>query len=323
MKEIILHIGPHKTASTYIQNQLHDNKDILADCGLTYPATFYEDHGHHILARSIYRKTYDDNFHSQLNELNALEDTVILSSEDFDKLSINDIRTSKIMLHEVPARIVYYFRSPSDRLISLWQEKIKFGYDEDLYSFMFTHQQNPVISRYINSCLTLDDWANVFGMENIYIIDYAWSISQNCLANSIFGALDLPCVLLEHGKNTNSMLNLKEVELLRAINTIALKHEIHRGPKLRNLFYKHLKTYKNEYDDLINKITVKEFKAGNLPYDKDIRLTIRSRYKHTSFHLNHESSQKTYAIPDTNWLIEPGSYNALKRIFDYLADKMQ
>lgn len=322
MKEIIFHIGPHKTASTYIQNQLHDNKDILADCGLTYPDTFYEDRGHHILARSIYRKTYDDNFHSQLNKLNALEGTVMLSSEDFDKLLIEDIRTLNIMLHEVPARIIYYFRSPSDRLISLWQEKIKFGYDEDLYSFIFTHQKNPMGSRYVNPCLTLDDWSDIFGMESIYIIDYTWSISQNCLTNSIFRALDLPCVLAEHGKNTNSMLNLKEVELLRAINTIALKHGISRGSKLRSLFYKHLNTYRNEYDELVNRITVQEIKVGDLPYDKDMRLLLRSRYQRTSFHLNHESSQITYAVPDTNWLIEPGSYDILKNIFDYIADKL-
>lgn len=87
-KQIFLHIGYHKTASTTIQFLLNQNREILKSYGYLYPSTGLFVYGHHNIAWEILQS---DLFSKDAGNLDRLleeihtsnTEKVILSSEDF------------------------------------------------------------------------------------------------------------------------------------------------------------------------------------------------------------------------------------------------
>ena len=90
--DFFLHIGPHKTASTFIQKMLFNNKSILAENRKTYFEIFDQgDWGHHKLADSL-RHNNDDLFYRIINKTQKTSGDLIISSENFDSISLGQIK---------------------------------------------------------------------------------------------------------------------------------------------------------------------------------------------------------------------------------------
>ena len=49
MAQLVLHVGAHKTGTTYLQNLFHQNRAALADAGIYYP-DIGPNTAHHVLA---------------------------------------------------------------------------------------------------------------------------------------------------------------------------------------------------------------------------------------------------------------------------------
>ena len=84
MPKYIFHVGPPKTASTFIQSHLFYNREYLAQNGVLYPDFWLTYVTHHPLTNAL-RDGVDlkDGF----DKLNSCEfDTVLFSSETFDEL---------------------------------------------------------------------------------------------------------------------------------------------------------------------------------------------------------------------------------------------
>lgn len=90
-RRLILHIGVHKTASTYLQQHLLSNRQLLAAEGILVPVTASNGGamGHHNLSYGMrgdlrYRH-YLGTFAELVKEINASDAaTIIVSSEDFE-----------------------------------------------------------------------------------------------------------------------------------------------------------------------------------------------------------------------------------------------
>jgi hypothetical protein len=78
-KTLFLHIGMHKTASTYIQNRLRRNCGKLASCGILYPSLRSE---HLALVRATLRQEFDL-WRKWLSQAHNADQNLLISAEAF------------------------------------------------------------------------------------------------------------------------------------------------------------------------------------------------------------------------------------------------
>lgn len=178
MKTIYLHIGPHKTGTTTIQQSLNMNRDLLFRHRIFIPKAgqvFPSQAGQHNLAWELIT---DDRFNNVygtwkdlLNEINEVKaDQIILSSEDFSFSTPENIRQIKDYLHDYIVYIIVYVRRQDLKLQSQWAVKIKTGKLEDQYeSFHTWLEMNNYEFLNCNYHELSQKWSTVFGKDNVIV----------------------------------------------------------------------------------------------------------------------------------------------------------
>jgi hypothetical protein len=129
--KLVLHIGPHKTGTTALQSILASNTEILKGFGWSYVDQFEGGLTTHALADCLSTGRID-RARTALEEISQLSENTIISSENFSRLSGDQIIILAESAARLDTRIVYYIRNPMCRLFSAWQEWVKHGY---LYTF--------------------------------------------------------------------------------------------------------------------------------------------------------------------------------------------
>lgn len=151
MKQIILHVGLHKTATSSIQNTMAGNRKLLQNHhGLHYPIFFYgkksianhsipfysafcerpEAYHMNIRWQADVEKANADYISQIKNAINSF-DAVVFSGEDISSLSLRSLEKLKLFLekNDCSIRIICYVRTPYSFLCSSIQEKIKGGFE--------------------------------------------------------------------------------------------------------------------------------------------------------------------------------------------------
>jgi hypothetical protein len=145
-KVLYLHIGEHKTATTYIQKLLSKNYQHLKNSfEVLYPQTGRKNVGHHdfswyLLGRGKYHQDRE-NFKIQnlFNEIDSENiKNVLISSEDFEFLNVEQIDVLRKKLDEkfyvIP---ILYLRNWLHAAFSRWQERVKGGFIDYPFSDFF------------------------------------------------------------------------------------------------------------------------------------------------------------------------------------------
>lgn len=140
--KIKLHIGTHKTGTTFTQNFLYHNRELLASKGILYPTVGIAENAHHILGGRLIHDLHLTVFsrsrrtagrelgHSKISEIaewkqiKSIADanqfrSMILSTEQFEWLSDPSVIADFLAGHEV--EIVVYLRRQDSYLASLYQ----------------------------------------------------------------------------------------------------------------------------------------------------------------------------------------------------------
>jgi hypothetical protein len=129
----VLHVGPHKTATTWMQTNLHHNAAALEKAGWLYPQMGervviahhdLSDHPAEILEESS-RKTAA--FRKIAEKAAAGNLNVLLSSEGFSKWRPQHLKRLREIMAPHEMRIVYTLRDPVSLTYSLWAQKVKTG----------------------------------------------------------------------------------------------------------------------------------------------------------------------------------------------------
>jgi hypothetical protein len=124
-----IHIGPHKTASTYVQARLLHNAHRLSDLGYFYSLPPRLGPGHASIANALLagdKQSFCDLFTDASTF--SCEGSVILSSENLSNLSVSLLgEVLKLIPEEYSVHLVYAFRPAMEQLRSLFQEKLKAG----------------------------------------------------------------------------------------------------------------------------------------------------------------------------------------------------
>ncbi|MEP0201384.1 MAG: hypothetical protein ABJ084_10560 [Halioglobus sp.] len=220
MKELYLHVGPHKTATTYVQKILHANRDRLAKSGIEYPEQFFLYNGHHLLYDEIRTDSRSEVYLSNIRALNSLSSNLIISSERLWNLSPTRLASVISDFDEFRVIIIYSYRTPTIRFFSEWQENIKHGSCDSFLEDCGKAYRKPFASDRLNPLPKLEEYARLFGLENIRILDYEAGLRTGTTVNSFLNAIGSDADVDELNEITNPSLPTHIIEIVRALNSI-------------------------------------------------------------------------------------------------------
>ncbi|WP_434637400.1 hypothetical protein MLC35_01055 [Sulfurimonas sp. NW7] len=331
MRKVILHIGPHKTGSTYLQKMLYENRDKITAQGVGY-ADICKDGliAHHQLAEKLINKDFDSaNNILQKIFIKSTEDITIISSENFDMLSIEAIEflaNTLCMNDTVEVKVIFFKRKFDDLIISNWQESIKHGNTQSCYHYLLNHISAPYSSSVLNITGVLEKYSKYFGKENLIIIDYNQAKEERKdIIDIFFQSINKPEIKNIGTKaHINNSLNYTLVEVIRGLNILFYK-KYKKNPydTIRNKFLLKLKNkfVESKVDILIESIeqNLENINLGetfvfnllNNQFDKIYQENIINYNK-----INY--NKKIISIPNDSWMLDINNTKCLNDIFNYL-----
>ncbi|NEX46594.1 sulfotransferase domain-containing protein [Pseudotabrizicola algicola] len=187
MAKLFLHIGAHKTATSYLQALFFHNRKILADAGLHYP-NIGPNNAHHALAASwltmhdlpsgFFDTSGPDGFWERtiLQPYAHHPGTVFLSAENFSRFHpqrVNMVALSRRLAAFDEVKVIYTLRAQTDMISSLWTQVARTRRAPSLRAYM-----ERVFTRSLGGGVPLDHHAvyhhllKGFGPEQIILLDY-------------------------------------------------------------------------------------------------------------------------------------------------------
>lgn len=159
---LVLHMGPHKTATTYLQYNFHRNRAELLRQGWLYPATGERVRtAHHDI--SDLRQTIVNQDSRLTRELQTIgEDArkrglnILLSSEGFGLWKPRHLQRLVELLKTDGMHVVYAIRDPLSHFYAIWAQKVKNGSDESLPARYERHFADPSRSHLLNPMVELN-----------------------------------------------------------------------------------------------------------------------------------------------------------------------
>ena len=147
LMHIVVHIGPHRTGTTTLQELLDENRTNLAEFGIYYPEDATGSKAHHVLAWSCQHR--DLSLIGHFNETRSCEQilkdwlskaqdkncgTLLMSSEEFAKLRTADWK-SLVESCDVGHRwkLIAAFRSPDEIARSTYAQLLRSGLTQDFH----------------------------------------------------------------------------------------------------------------------------------------------------------------------------------------------
>lgn len=295
MKKIYLHIGPHKTGSTYIQKVLFESRKLLSKKGLYYSEYLIGPQwGHHQLVEAIKQRNIE-----KIQEfLLDLSDTSFVSSENFENLSGDDIQFFFSLLEDFSVEIIFVKRSFSELIISNWQESIKHGSYKIWPEFVLEHVMKPFSSLILNQSSTLEKWSQLSNKthainydklkeDKIDIVDYILRITLGDEFEKV-----------STGHHINASMNYSDIEIIRILNMISNNEGIPPSTRVRDSYLKLKKEKNSTIEYLLSKINEElvEFK----PSDSWGIKSFEMKFDKELFSTQRKKEGKTYLLPNPN-----------------------
>ncbi|WP_428821436.1 hypothetical protein [Microbulbifer sp. MCCC 1A16149] len=222
-KELILHIGRHKTGTTAIQRFLAANRGWLSSQGYIYPKTGIRGYGHHEIAENLPRIKAGILTARKLNLLvselekeieTTPELTPILSSEAFQQ---RQPWITKHYLKDRNVKVTVYLRDHLSYLASAYTQKIHATtYSGTLTEFFLYYYSRVNYEKFIRR------WERNFpSLLDVRIYEKQQLAQQNIILDFLEKSLGITSDIPEISKSerdANPSLNTKIVQFKRHIN---------------------------------------------------------------------------------------------------------
>lgn len=333
MPNYVIHIGPHKTGTTYLQMLFDADSAQLAERRIAYPKFWYANSKNPSHAR-LFDKLKAGGIAELEQDFNRLNrggfESVLISSEDLSLLDKDALRSLKSLVGTCPVKIVFFCRRWTELLVSGWQELVKHGSSATFPEFLIPQALNPHGSRAINYSITLDRFAEVFGFGNIVLVSYSHLVDNGeNIADFFFqNVLGLREVFLPADKLTrrvNVSLSLAHGEILRVLNSLARVRWGSPKPELGSSFIcqrKDLDLSRIEriIAQNVTSITINEYSPSLLALHKEIFLKYKDRLmkRGKDFLLfKPQRREIPYVMPD--YMLDPAAGEEFCRLFALLA----
>lgn len=235
-KRLVIHAGFFKTGTTALQTSFAHHREQLAEHNILYPrlgATGqhraawalsgrhwgWENQGGQITPRSVWETT--------IKELNAYQETALLSSEFLAELLPEHIQSMKHDIEANEVTIVFTLRPLVKMLASQYQQSLKYGMRLDYLGWLdrvlndkTDSIQNQTFWRRHHHPNVIERWVNIFGADNVVVI-----VGDETQPDFIFSAFNNNVLKLKEQILTqipetglNRSLTWPEIQLLYEIN---------------------------------------------------------------------------------------------------------
>ncbi len=177
MPKFIIHIGPAKTGSTYLQSTLFVLRPHMLKDGINYAANWWIRRPSEIRHAQLLERLqnppdrYTEEAFQQLRTSDA--HTVILSCEGFAGLPRENLEYWRSLLGDSPVEIVFYCRRWSESIPSGWQQDVKGGRFETFPELWQRTLQDPFVRPSVNYTPILQNFCAVFGRESLRLVSYS------------------------------------------------------------------------------------------------------------------------------------------------------
>lgn len=170
MGRLVIHTGPHKTASTYLQANFHVCRRALRRAGWLYAIPTGAEPAHHALAQA--KADQDATIIGRLWRRARRRDlSLLLSSEAFSAWPAGRFAALRQSLGVIEIELVHVLRDPLDRLVSYWAEEVKQGRCDSLPERLARELAVPQRSPLLNPLPGLRRWAREPGLR-LHLVPY-------------------------------------------------------------------------------------------------------------------------------------------------------
>lgn len=196
MARLLLHIGAHKTATSYVQKLFHENRQLLAGQGIIYP-DIGSNRAHHILVtpwidtpeigahhyggrslvdRLLGKNPYNAFFDRFVRQYARRKGTVFLSAEVFSRAEPQHVDMRDLARRLSPfedVRIVYTVRHQADYIQSIWLQLAKNGKAPRFEPFLKAAiAQHMASGLWVEHGKVIEHVLTGFSAEQLVILDY-------------------------------------------------------------------------------------------------------------------------------------------------------
>ncbi|WP_311946273.1 hypothetical protein [Halomonas piscis] len=325
MNKLVVHMGPHKTGSTYIQKRLHENKQALQDAGISYPDAYYLFFGHHYLLNALNGNESSSSIRKNFDSKVAPANNIIISSENFISLTKSGLVKLKEAFDDYEIFVIYYIRRPSLRVLSRWHEEVKQGGVVSAESYFVNHLFRPMQSSEVNNFRHVSVAASVFGRDSIKLVDYDTALVENNMLSFVFLAMGSEAVVSDVGESVNKMASLSEIEIIRFSNFSALRAGKLKGANVRNAFYsiydehyEKIKRLSDEVQGFFNEIAL-----GDTSFDKAVHNILINEYRDVLLNKPSSLHEEIKTVPSSNWMMDTGLVNAASEIAGFVLSNLE
>ncbi len=239
VKQVYIHIGTHKTATTWLQHFFGKNEQELRKRGIFYPKSGRINHAQHRLAQSIWQR---ENKNAPLETIpvwkklreeleTAAEPSVLITSEEFEWIAKPQLIAD--FFGEIPVKIIVYLRRQDDYLESFYQQQVR-DYEPrltcDVHEYISSRRLH-----FLDYGALLDKWERGFGAENIDVRRFEVQslkgndIKVDCLDALGVGEPDLFQDPAARAIKHKSSIDLEALEFLRHANKLDLTLQQHNS----------------------------------------------------------------------------------------------
>lgn len=222
MTRFIIHVGPHKTGTSYLQEAFVQTRGQLAERGVLYPA-FWGAPAHHQLLELLFAGPAPW-LEQQFSELRQSGyPTVLISVEGLATLPLAGLAYLRRLIGVANEAVVaFYVRSWGDRLPSHWKQETKEGGVETLPEYLYTRVARPFGVEMVNFSPVLRRCREAFGTETLALVSYDQVAAEGLDLFAHFAATFLdwqnpPALGL---LRANVSPGPAETEVIRSINTL-------------------------------------------------------------------------------------------------------
>ncbi|MEM9761804.1 MAG: hypothetical protein AAF968_04740 [Pseudomonadota bacterium] len=236
---LVVHAGPHKTGTTYIQVSYARSRGALADSGWTYPEIGAPTSisGHHDLAHTPDQFLEEDApGYAALAALRE-QSNVVFSAEGFCRWEPSQFIRLADILGEQDVEIVYVIRNPLMCLQSYWGEQIKQGFSASLPERLAQNLVAPLRSRLLNPIVDLTPLLDHKRL-NVRAVPYDLLLKDKVDIAAHIGeaVLGRPDLALVPQREANVSFPIALTEFLRALTVHVANGERHIKADFRHDF---------------------------------------------------------------------------------------
>lgn len=215
-RRLVIHVGPHKTGSTYLQSNFHRTRRQLRHSGWLYPRLGPDGRAHHTLAHSP--DPSRQIAHLKRVWQRAPNLSLLLSSEGFCAWSAERFHQLREALEVDRVELIHVLRDPVERLASYWAEEVKHGKTESLPERLARELTNPYGSTLLNPSLSLRPLSRD-GRIRLHLVpyEYLFSCGRDLFEHIATRVLRLDDLKAKPGP-ANERLPLEITEFLRFLN---------------------------------------------------------------------------------------------------------